>query len=155
MRRRRPLTRAELVARLPRALRPRLASDQVRDLAMVHLVNLDAIARGQADEATLWQWIGGVLTWSRVAELMQVGAPEMQRQIELTESVVRRYGSTGRIGFSGPEYQLAKEGVDVMDELARLVDRPTAVAAADWSEARVNAMASEAGIRHTPKGPTR
>lgn len=127
----------------PRGLRPRLADDQVRDLGLAHMVNLDAIARGTADESTLWQWCGGLFTWHRVAQLLGQGEPEMQQQLTLAASVLQRYGATGRIGFSGPEYQLAKAGVDVMDALARIVDRPTAIAAAEWSEAHVNKMSAE------------
>lgn len=131
----------------PRGLRPMLAPDQVRDLSLCHLVNLDAIARGSADESTLWQWIGSVHTWSRAADLLQRGTSEMAEQLHLATAVIERYGATGRVGFSGPEYQLAKLGVDVMDELARLVDRPTAIAAAEWSEARLNVLAAQCAAR--------
>jgi hypothetical protein len=127
----------------PRGLRPKLAPDQVRDLGLAHIVNLDAIARGQADEAILWQWIGGVLTWSKVAELIELGEPEMRAQIDLATSLVERYGRTGRIGFSGPEYQLAKAGVVLMDQLAAVTDRATATAAAEWSERRIAQMAAQ------------
>lgn len=135
---------------VPRWLRPKLTRDQVRDLALCHLQNLDAIAKGQADEATLWQWVGGCLTWSRVAELLGIGVPEMAEQLHLVKAVVERFGRTGRAVFTGPEYQLAKAGCDVMDQLAERVDRDTAVQAADWSEARCNAMAAEHTRNGTP-----
>lgn len=124
----------------PRGLRPRLSPDQVRDLGLAHVVNLDAIARGEADEAILWQWVGGILTWSRVAELLQAGAPEMHEQLDLATRVIGRYGRTGRVGFSGPDYQSARDGVQVMDSLAEIVDVPTALAAADWAERKVNEL---------------
>lgn len=127
----------------PRGLRPKLASDQVRDLAMCHNINLDAIARGTADEATLWQWVGGVFTWSRVADLLEAGQPEMQVQLQLAGAVLERYGRTGRVGFTGSEYQQAKVGVTVMDQLAELVDRPTAIAAAEWSEAKLAKLVNQ------------
>lgn len=133
--------RRAIAPKPPRGLRPRLAPDQVRDLGLAHVVNLDAIARGEANEALLWQWVGGVLTWSRVAELLQAGVPEMQAQLELAHRVIERYGRTGRVGFSGPDYQAARAGVQVMDLLAELVDKPTAIAAAEWSERRVNELA--------------
>jgi hypothetical protein len=137
-------TRRKVVVPLPpRGLRPRLAGDQVRDLALVHLVNLDAVARGEGTPELLWQMVGGALTWSRVAESLGAGVPETSDQLLVLEAVIERYKRTGRIGFSGAEYQRAKHAVDVMDELARLVDRPTAVAAAEWSEARVNAIAEQ------------
>lgn len=125
----------------PRGLRPWLDAAQVRDLGLAHSVNLDAIARGEADEAILWQWVGGILTWSRVADLLQAGVPEMQAQLELAHRVIERYGRTERVGFSGPDYQAARAGVQVMDLLAELVDKPTAIAAAEWSERRVNELA--------------
>ena len=124
----------------PRGLRPKLHADQVTDLALAHLTNLDLISKGQADEAVLWQMVGGVFTWSRAADLLQVGVDEMRAQLELATRVVERYGRTGRVGFSGTEYQLAKLGVQVMDELAAMVDLPTAVAAANWGEEQVNRL---------------
>lgn len=127
----------------PRGLRPKLTRDQLQDLGLAHMVNLDTLAKGEADEATLWQWVGGCLTWSRVADLLQVGQAEMTEQLQLVAAVVERYGRTGRAVFTGPEYQLAKAGVGYMDDLAAIVDKPTAIAAAEWSEARCNAWAAE------------
>lgn len=130
-------------AQPPRGLRPRLAPDQLRDLGICHLQNLDAVASGQATEATLWQLAGAALTWSKVAELLQAGEPEMRAQLELASTLVTRYGRTGKVLFTGPEYQLAKDGVQVMDQLAEIVDRPTAVIAAEWSERKVNELAAQ------------
>ena len=127
----------------PRGLRPMLARDQVLDLGLCHISNLDAIARGTAGETVLWHWVGSVLTWSRVAELTGAGVSEMESQLALTTRLIERYGRTGAVRFDGADYQLAKVGLDVMDQLASLADRRTAIAAADWSEARVNRMAAE------------
>lgn len=137
-------TRRRIIVPLPpRGLRPRLTRDQLLDLGIVHAVNLDAIAKGEADEAMLWEWIGGVLTWSKVAELLATGEPEMRAQLELTERLIQRFARTGRVAFDGPDYQLAKTGLDVMDRLAEIVDRPTAIIAADWSEKRLQARLGE------------
>lgn len=133
----------------PRGLRPRLDGTQVRDLALAHIVNLDTIARGEADECVLWQMVGGVLTWSRTADLLGVGIEEMRTQLETATRVVERYGRTGRIGYSGTEYQAAKLGVQVMDDLAEIVDQHTALAAAEWSENRVNLLAAQCAARKT------
>ena len=131
----------------PRALRPKLDGSQQTDLALAHLINLDLISHGQADEEILWHMVEAVFLWSRVADVLQVGQDEMRAQLELATRLVERFGRTGRVGFSGIEYQAAKRGVQVMDELARLVDKPTAVAAADWSEAKVNALCEACGHR--------
>jgi hypothetical protein len=125
----------------PRGLRPKLDKLQKSDLSLVHHHNLDLIARGQADEAVLWDWVGGCLTWSRTAELLQLGVPEMADQVALAMRLVARYHRTGRVAFNGPDYQLAKAGTIVMDLLAEATDQATASAAADWSERKIGQMA--------------
>lgn len=70
---RRPASRAELLARMPRAFRPKLDASQRRDLGLCHIANLDSIARGEAVEQNLWDWAGAVLTWSKAAELFGCG----------------------------------------------------------------------------------
>jgi len=142
--------RRAIVPLPPRGLRPKLSRDQVIDLGLAHVANLDTIATGQAGEEVLWQWVGGVLTWSYVATALERGSPEMQRQLQLVTRVVERYGSTGRVLFTGLDYQAAKEGVEVMDQLAELVDRPTAIAAADWAESRMNTMIEGINRRSAP-----
>ena len=132
-------TRRRVIVPLPpRGLRPKLGSDQLRDLAICHLQHLDAIACGDATVDTLWQVMAAALTWSKVAELLGAGVPEITEQLQLCTSLVERFERTGRVAFNGPEYQRAKAGVDVMDALAEATDRHTAVIAAEWSEARVN-----------------
>ena len=143
----RPVDRAALIARLHRGLRPKLDRSQITDLALAHTTNYDLIRTGQADEAVLWQWVGGMLTWYRVAELLELGVPEMHAQLLLAEAVLQRYGRTGRIGVSGPELQAAAEGVLIMDQLAQAVDRATAIRAADWSETLVAEMVREGTAR--------
>ncbi len=120
-----------------------LTHDQLLDLGLAHLINLDTLAKGGADESTLWQWVSGCLTWWRVADLLKAGEAEMCEQLGLDSAVVERFGRTGRIVFTGPEYQQAKLGVAYMDDLAAIVDRPTAVLAANWSEAQCAAMTKE------------
>ena len=126
-----------------RELLPKLTRDQVRALSLAHVTNLDLVARGQADEQLLWDMTGAVLLWSKVAEQLQAGVDEMLEQVRMVTAVVQRYGRTGRVGFNGTEYQLAKRGVEVMDQLAEMVDKPTAEAAAEWGQMQVQWMAAE------------
>jgi hypothetical protein len=127
----------EMLARLPRAFQPRLRRDQLLDLGLAHNENLDAIATGQAEPSLIYDYIGGVLTWWKVAQLLQAGVPEMAQQLELATRLAERLARCGRVLFDGPDLQLAREGVAVMDQLAEIVDRPTAVMAAEWSEREV------------------
>jgi hypothetical protein len=124
----------------PRGLRPKLAPDQVLDLGLAHVINLDELASGKGNVDTLWQWVGGVLTWSHVAQKLQRGVDEMTAQLELSTRMIERYKRTGRALFTGPDYQLAKVGLVAMDQLAEIVDRPTAIEAAEWSEGRVGEL---------------
>jgi hypothetical protein len=117
-----------------------LSAAQIRDLGLAHIVNLDAIANGTADVDILWQWVGGVLTWSKAAELVGAGVPEMHEQLALTTAVIERWRRTGRVGFSGIEYQAAKTGVAIMDELAAITPKVKAIEAAGWSENRLNEL---------------
>jgi len=127
----------EMLARLPRAFQPRLRRDQLLDLGLVHNENLDAITTGQAEPSLIYDYIGGVLTWWRVANMLQAGVPEMAQQLELATRLAERLARCGRVLFDGPDLQLAREGVAVMDQLAEIVDRSTAVLAAEWSEQEV------------------
>lgn len=139
--------RRPIVPMAPPGMRPKLVKDQVRDLDLVHVSNLDAIARGGATEAQLWDWVASVLTWCRAAELQGVGIEEMAPQRALADRLIARFEQTGRVLFSGPDYQLAKTGIEVMNELARTVDRANAIRAADWSEIEVNKMAEACAAR--------
>jgi hypothetical protein len=79
-----------------------------------------------------------VLTWSRTALLLDLGVDEMADQVDLAKRLVDRFARTGRVAFDGPDYQLAKTGLIVMDMLASTVDAPTAVEASEWGEATMN-----------------
>ena len=142
-RKHRPMSKHEMIARLHRGLRPKLDASQVLDLGLVHIINLDAIAHGRATEEILWHFVGGILTWSKVADMLDLGADAMVEQLGLAGRLVDRYKRTGHIVFTGPDYQLAKAGCTLMDELALVADRPTACAAADWSEARLDSWVGE------------
>jgi hypothetical protein len=126
---------------VPPAFRPRLTAEQRRDLVMVHHVNLDAIARGEGTVQLLWDWVGNLLAFSRMAHCMRLGEPEMNEQLELASRTIERFRRTGRVGWDGPDYQLAKAGCEVMEQLADRVDQFTAEAAVVWAMARL------AGVR--------
>lgn len=141
---RRRMSKAELVDRLPPGLRPKLRRDQLRDLAMCHPQNLDAVATGEAQPALLWDYVESTLLWLRVAQLVQAGVAEMEQQCTLVQRLIERWKATGRVLFTGPDLQLARDGVVVMDQLAALADRRQAVDAALWSEMVVAQMQAQA-----------
>lgn len=148
-RRRQPKpNKAELLARMRAAQAAHstqpLQHDQLQKLSMCHHVNLDAICSGQAEPAILWDFIGGVLTWWKAAQLLEAGVNEMDTQLEVAARLCERWARTGRVLFDGPDMQLARDGVAWMDQLAGLVDKRTAWQACEWSQREVERMESAA-----------
>lgn len=138
--RRRVKGKTELLARLLPGLRPQLTvSDRVA-LGICHIETLDAIATGEADVTLLWDWIETTLTWLKAAELVRQGVPEMLEQFDLVIRVTERHQATRRVIFTGPDYQLAKRGVDVMDQLALVTDKASFAIAGAWAAAKTRAM---------------
>lgn len=123
----------------PKGLRPMLNRGQRLDLEVIHLQTLDDIAHGRATLDTLLDWAGAVLTWGKAAHLTGQLVDEMTEQHLLWMRLWERHQSTGRVVFTGPEYQLAKRGIEAMNTLAYSVDQAVATQAAAWSEARLNA----------------
>jgi hypothetical protein len=124
---------------VPPYLRPKLTKDQVRDLGLVHAINLDAIHTRTADEQILWDAVVTVLAWSRVAEVRHVGLPEIIPQVTLMQDIVDRYKLSGIVEFKDQsQYELARFGVGVMDRLAEFVDRQTAEEAVLWAMEKVS-----------------
>jgi hypothetical protein len=137
-----PKHRAQLLpgAMTPRWARPKLDRGQLLDIELAHLENLDGIHAGEQNVTLLWHLVEAVFTWSKVAELLKRHEAEMALQLEMATRVVERYGQTGRVEFDGLEYQVARRGVGVMNELARATDVATAQAAATWSELLADAL---------------
>jgi hypothetical protein len=81
-----------------------------------------------------------VLLFSRMANLLELGVPEMAEQLALVTCVVDRFAKHGRVGLTGPEYQLAKAGIGIAEQLAEVVDIYTAHEAAEYSEVRIDAV---------------
>lgn len=124
--------RHHVMALPPRGLRPKLRHQDLVQVAMCAVQNVDAIATGQADEALMWDFFEGVLTWWKAAELLGLGEQEMQGQLQVATRPLERWASTGAVRFDGKDYQMAKIGLDIMDQLAAEVDAATATSAAIW-----------------------
>lgn len=136
-------TRRQVITPMaPRGLRPKFTRPVLTSIALAHIETLDEIAKGTASEATLWHLAEAAFTWQRVAQVLGLGEQEMLLQLNLATAVVERYRDRGVIAFTGPEYQVAKHGVQVMDELAAIVDVDTAKAAAAWSDRKLAALVS-------------
>jgi hypothetical protein len=144
---RRVPTRAELARRITIA-HGKLAADQLRDLAIVHLEQFDALQKGEGTVEILWDMADRALLWSRVADQLGTGQEEMRAQLDLVVDLIARWLRTGRVAFDGPGLQLAREGIGYMADLAECTSRRIAVEACDWAQARV------ARIKANPQAAT-
>lgn len=120
-----------------------LSQQQIEQLDQAHEENARALLSGQATEEQLWHWVGGVLTWSRAAQLMELGEAEMDPQLELLTAVLNRWSETGCIQILPAEHQVVLDGVVIQSLLAKATTQAAAALAADWSEAETNRLASE------------
>jgi hypothetical protein len=133
----------------PPGMRPMLGTTKVRDLSLVHHVNLDDIALCKANKQVLVDYCESMLLWSRVAELLNCEQQaDMAEQLAVATSVMHRYRRTGKVGFAGLEYQKAKEGVALMDALAEYVPQHLASQAADWSEQKMKSLLAAENLRY-------
>lgn len=138
----RRMSPVEMISRLHVGLRPKLQHETTRDLELVHLELLDAFTRGEANEETAYQIVAGLLTHWAMADTRDLECTAvLLGGIECMASVIERADRTGRWGLSGPEYQTLKQCVDYEDAVARMIDAPTAMRAADWSERVINEIA--------------
>lgn len=120
----------------PPGLRPRLDRLKVLSTHLVHAENIAMIASGQGTQQTLYDHAHAVLVWltlardyheryGTLAETLRV----LEAAYAAVEPLIERWQRTGRVGFTGPELQMAREATPHMDAMAELVDRDDADAA--------------------------
>lgn len=136
--------RRRVLALPPRGLRPKLRRQDLVQVGLYAVENLDAIATGEAGVSMMWDFCEGVLTWWKVAEMLQMGELEMAGQLEVATRLVERWARTGAVRFDGKDYQMAKIGLDLMDQLAAEVDISTATQAAGWCTLALNKLRADA-----------
>lgn len=126
---------------MPKFWRPKLSAKQVIDAKIIHWDLITRFVNGTATKTDLWDWIETGYTYTQIMQLhMDDGtefAPEaiaaISDQIDIYQSVIARYRTTGRVGFSGPELQTARLAAQVMDELLHIDRNGIAVRAGQWA----------------------
>lgn len=132
----------------PPGLKPKLTRSQVIDLGLAHWANVETISSGKGTPEILYQHMAGLFTWLYVATLLAVKQPDiyadakqaMEAAVTACKDMADRYRRTGRVGFSGPEYLMAKEACEWADALAEVTDRETAIIAAEYSERTIDRL---------------
>ena len=137
------ITRRQVAAPATRFFKPRLHPQQVLHLHLLHELLLGDLLSGQATEHTLWEWMAMGFTWSRTAQLLGEGEPEIAEQLDLAKRLVHRLGTTGSVVLADDELEAARRCTVVMDLLAQRTDSATATAASHWSEGCLSVLRSD------------
>ena len=115
-------------AQLPKFWQPKLDTSQVLDAKVIHWDLIDRFTSGTANVGDLWDWIETGFTLSQMMYLLAEDGTEFTY-----EAVIARYRTTGRVGFNGPQLNIARAAAHVMDGLIDMDRHGIAVRAARWS----------------------
>jgi len=128
-------------APLPKWFQPRLTPDQQITCKVIHWDLITSITGPAATKQDMLEWISNALTYSQMLLLLIQDGHEftseavavIEEQLEIVPKLVDRYRATGRVGFSGPELQVARAAAYVMDDVIELDRHGIADQAARWS----------------------
>ena len=115
----------QYLGQLPKFWKPKIDADQRLDCKLTHWTLFDSMVTGQADRSTLWEWIETGFTYSQMMRLLTEDGTDftdeaetaLVAQLAIYEDVIARYRRTGRIGFTGPQINIARAAAHVMDGL--------------------------------------
>lgn len=131
------------VALPPPGMRPKLGTAKVWAIAINMQTNLAALTQGTEDQSILWDFVGGVLTWKRVAEAgRHAEASRIMSTVYnvVLPAVIGDWIRTGVAKFSQEDALIAAESHPWAEALAEHVDLVTAKAAASWSEGQLSGL---------------
>lgn len=134
------------VALPPPGLRPKLGAAKVWAIAINMQQNVSDLTVGTMDDNILWDFIGGVLTWKRVAEVLKYqDAFAVLNDVYTTAaaSAAVSWITKGVARFTEDELRKVYESLPWCEALAQEVDVVTATAAANWSQSLLDRMAAD------------
>jgi hypothetical protein len=128
-------------APLPRWFLPRLTPSQQTTCKVIHWDLITRITGPAATKDDMLEWIANALTYSQMMALLIEDGREftteacelIAEQVLLVPKLVDRYRATGKVGFTGPELQVARAAAYVMDDVITLDRHGIADQAARWS----------------------
>jgi len=126
---------------MPKFWQPKLSGDQCLDAKIIHWDLITRFTDGTATKVDLWDWIETGYTYCKLIELHQADGTEFTQeaidavsdQVEIFDSVIRRFKTTGRVAFSGPELCIARAAAHVFDSLIDIDRNGIAVKSAKWA----------------------
>jgi len=126
-------------ARPPPGLRKKFTREELRALALIHISLVDTLIAG-ATLPQLWEWMGTVLSWSKVAQACRIGEDEIDVVVDLAARLGKRFEDDGFVVLDAAEAEIAHTGSIVMDLLAATVDVEVAASVGSWATETLGAM---------------
>lgn len=130
----------------PPGMRPKLDTAKIWAIAINMQSNVDELTAGTMDDTILWDFVGGVLTWKRVAEVLKYkDAFAILHDVYTTAaaSAVVSWITRGVAKFSEDEARKVYESLPWCEALAEESDLVTATAAANWSQSLIDRMSAD------------
>jgi hypothetical protein len=133
---------------LPKFWQPKLTPEQATTCTLAHWDLITRFTSGQATSDDLWDWIETGLTYSEMMRLLEADGTQFTEeakaaiveQLESYPGVIKRYRTTGRVAFNGPQILIARAAAEVMDSLITMDRFGFAVRAAEWSTEKMEAL---------------
>lgn len=127
----------------PAWLRPKMSTAKVWAVTINMQTNVVELTKGTADDSILWDFIGGVLTWKKVAETL--GYQEAYAllegiYIEVASSLSAGWIVSGVAQLSEEHSRRCFDALPWCEALAETVDMITATASASWSQQVLDAL---------------
>lgn len=130
---------------VPKWFRVKLApAEQVR-CKFAHINLIERFTNGSATKQDMLDWICNALTYARMVQLLADDGQELSacdqqvfaEQVLVIDALVDRYRLHGRVGFSGPELEIARTAAGLMDQVIELDRHGIAAAAGAWAVAQM------------------
>lgn len=135
--------RSKRVALPPPGMRQMLGQAKVWAVLINMESNIAAIRSAEATQAKMWDFIGGLLTWQRVAferRFTDAEAVMLRVRNQVIVGLIERWDSTGAISMPDDELELMNVAMPWIEALAENCDETTARAAAIWGQQNVDML---------------
>ncbi len=131
---------------MPKWMRPKLSAAEQTRCKFAHINLIERFTNGSATKQDMLDWICNALTYGRMVLLLEKDGMEIEdmakhvfvEQVLVIDPLVDRYRLHGRVGFSGPELEVARTAAGLMDQVIELDRHGIAAAAGAWAVAQMH-----------------
>lgn len=145
----------QYTGQLPKFWQPKLEAIQCLDAKIIHWDLITRFTNGSATRDDLWDWIETGYTYCKLIELHQEDGTEFTNEaiaaisdhVDIFDSVIARFKTTGRVAFTGPELCISRAAANIYDMLIEIDRHGLSVKAGLWAVQvmdRIRVMKTEA-----------